>query len=242
MSVVIRTASVMQEGAGARVKRLMPLPEFMNFDPFVMFDHFELAPGTGFPEHPHRGFEAVTYLFKGEIEHRDNLGNVSRVGPGGAQRFTAGSGLRHSEMPSVETTTAGIQLWVNLPQGLKGVDPSYEEATADTIPEIGFHGGRERRIAGEQGRVSLRTPVLYRHLLMEPGSDFSIDLPEGWRAIVYLRLGAASVNDQRLETAQGAFVENETAIRIDAHAGSELMIAAGCPHGEPIRQRGPYVD
>lgn len=242
MSIVIRSATVMQEGAGARVKRLMPLPAFMNFDPFVMFDHFELAPGTGFPEHPHRGFEAVTYLFEGEIEHRDNLGNVSRVGPGGAQRFTAGSGLVHSEMPSVDSQTAGIQLWVNLPRRLKGIDPAYEEAPADAIPEIGFHGGRERRIAGEQGRVSLQTPALYRHLLMETGSDFSIDLPEGWRAIVYLRLGAANVNGQRLEPAQAAFVEQEAAIRIDADAGSELMIAAGRPHGEPIRQRGPYVD
>ncbi|MFP4640102.1 MAG: pirin family protein [Guyparkeria sp.] len=242
MSVFIRSATVMQEGAGARVKRLMPLPAFMNFDPFVMFDHFELGAGTGFPEHPHRGFEAVTYLFEGEIEHRDNLGNVSRVGPGGAQRFTAGAGLVHSEMPSADTQTAGIQLWVNLPRELKGIDPSYEEAPADSIPEIGFHGGRERRIAGEQGRVSLRTPARYRHLLMESGSDFSLDLPEGWRAIVYLRLGAASVNGERLAPAQAAFVENESAIHIDAHAGSELMIAAGRPHGEPIRQRGPYVD
>ncbi len=242
MSVVIRSATVMQEGAGVRVKRLMPLPEFMNFDPFVMFDHFELGPGTGFPEHPHRGFEAVTYLFEGEIEHRDNLGNVSRVGPGGAQRFTAGSGLLHSEMPSAETPTAGIQLWVNLPQRLKGIEPSYEEAPADTIPENGFHGGRERRIAGDEGRVNLLTPALYRHLLMESGSDFTLELLEGWRAIVYLRLGAASVNGHRLEPADGAFVEDETRIRIDAHAGSELMIAAGHPHGEPIRQRGPYVD
>lgn len=242
MSVEIRDAAVMAEGAGARVKRHLPLPAFMNFDPFVMFDHFELAPGTGFPEHPHRGFEAVTYLFEGEIEHRDNLGNVSRVGPGGAQRFTAGSGLVHSEIPSVDTSTAGIQLWVNLPQRLKGIEPSYEEAPADTIPEIGFHGGRERRIAGEQGRVSLQTPTLYRHLLMESGIDHSIDLPDGWRAIVYLRLGVASVNGQRLEPVQAAFVEDETTIHIEAYAGSELMIAAGLPHGEPIRQRGPYVD
>ena len=242
MSVVVRTATGMAEGAGARVKRLMPVPDCMNFDPFVLFDHFELAPGTGFPEHPHRGFEAVTYLFEGEIEHRDDLGNVSRVGPGGAQRFTAGSGLRHSETPSVDTVTSGIQLWVNLPRRLKDTTPSYEEAPADTIPEAGFHGGRERRIAGDQGRVHLLTPTRYRHLMMEAGSDFSIELPKEWRAILYLRLGACRVNGQSLGPGQAAFVEDEATLRLAAQTGSELMVAAGQPHGEPIRQRGPFVD
>ena len=242
MSVVVRTATEMAEGAGARVRRLMPVPDCKHFDPFVLFDHFELAPGTGFPEHPHRGFEAVTYLFEGEIEHRDNLGNVSRVGPGGAQRFTAGAGLRHSETASVDSLTTGIQLWVNLPRSLKDTAPTYEEAPADTIPEFGFHGGRERRIAGEQGRAGLLTPARYRHLLMEAGSDFAMDLPEGWRAIVYLRLGAARVNDELLAPGQAALIEHEASIRVDAQTGSELMIAAARPHGEPIRQRGPFVD
>lgn len=242
MSVTIRDATVMQEGAGARVKRHLPLPEFMNFDPFVMFDHFELSPGTGFPEHPHRGFEAITYLFSGEIEHRDNLGNVSRVGAGGAQRFTAGAGIVHSEMPSVEETTSGIQLWVNLPRRLKAQAPAYQEAPADVIPEAAIPGGRERRIAGEGGEVHLLTDALYRHLTLESGADYELELPDGWRAIVYLKTGAAEVNGTALTDAQAAFLDAESGIHVRTTSPSELMIAAGHPHGEPIRQRGPYVD
>ncbi|MCL7750076.1 pirin family protein [Guyparkeria hydrothermalis] len=242
MSIEIRDATVMAEGAGARVKRHLPLPAFMNFDPFVMFDHFELGPGTGFPEHPHRGFEAITYLFRGEIEHRDNLGNVSTVGPGGAQRFTAGAGIVHSEMPSVEETTSGIQLWVNLPRRLKASEPAYEEAPAETVPEVDFEGGRERRIAGEGGRVVLKTDALYRHVLLDAGGRHAIALPAGWRAIVYLKDGAARINGQSLSPAQAAFLDGETRIELEAVDDSEVMVAAGRPHGEPIRQRGPYVD
>ncbi len=242
MSIVTRDATVMAEGAGARVKRHLPLPAFMNFDPFVMFDYFELGAGTGFPEHPHRGFEAITYLFSGEIEHRDNLGNVSTVGPGGAQRFTAGAGIVHSEMPSVEETTSGIQLWVNLPRRLKTSEPSYEEAPADTVPEVAFEGGRERRIAGDGGRVTLKTDALYRHILLDAGGRHAIELPAGWRAIVYLKDGAVRVNGQSLSPAQAAFLDGETRIELEAGESSELMVAAGHPHGEPIRQRGPYVD
>lgn len=242
MSVTIRDATVMQEGAGARVKRHLPLRGFMHFDPFVMFDHFELAPGTGFPEHPHRGFEAITYLFSGEIEHRDNLGNVSRVAAGGAQRFTAGAGIVHSEMPSAEEGASGIQLWVNLPQRLKAAEPSYQEAPAASVPEKRIAGGRERRIAGEGGAVHLSSDAFYRHLILTADMDYEVDLPKGWRAIVYLKEGEVIVGDRPMTAAQAAFLEDELVIRIRSTVPSELMIAAGRPHGEPIRQRGPYVD
>ena len=242
MSVTIRDATLMQEGVGAGVKRHLPVPGFMNFDPFVMFDHFELGPGTGFPEHPHRGFEAITYLFRGELEHRDDLGNVSRVGAGGAQRFTAGAGIVHSEMPSSEETTSGIQLWVNLPRRLKANAPSYQEAPAAAIPMTSIPGGRERRIAGEGGVVRLLTDALYRHLSLDAGADYELELPAGWRAIVYLKAGEAVVNDALLADAQAAFLEGERIIRVRSRSQSELLIAAGRPHGEPIRQRGPYVD
>ncbi|MEE4329636.1 MAG: pirin family protein [Wenzhouxiangella sp.] len=242
MSVTVRDATVMQEGAGARVRRHLPLPGFMNFDPFVMFDHFELGPGTGFPEHPHRGFEAITYLFSGEIEHRDDLGNVSRVGRGGAQRFTAGAGIVHSEMPSAEAETSGIQLWINLSRRLKDHAPGYQEARPETIPEVSLAGGRERRIAGVDGAIRLLTEAWYRHLVLDAGADHSLALPAGWRAIVYLRAGQAAVNGAALGDGQAAFLEDESDVRIRAALGSELMVAAGRPHGEPIRQRGPYVD
>jgi len=242
VSIEIWDATVMAEGAGARVKRHLPLPVFMNFDPFVMFDHFELGPGAGFPEHPHRGFEAITYLFSGEIEHRDNLGNVSRVGSGGAQRFTAGAGIVHSEMPSAETVIGGIQLWVNLPRRLKDRAPDYEEARPESIPEANIPGGRERRIAGTDGAIRLLTEAWYRHLVIEAGGDHALALPAGWRAIVYLKAGQAEVNGVALGEGRAAFLEDESAVRVRVAGASELMVAAGRPHGKPIRQRGPYVD
>ena len=231
----VRKASDMREGDGARVRRLMPIPGFMNFDPFVLFDNFELAPGTGFPPHPHRGFEAITYLFSGEIEHRDNLGNVSRVGPGGAQRFTAGHGIVHSEMPSVEDPTRGIQLWINLPARLKASAPAYQEAKAERIGDEPIAGGVRRVIVGEGGPVELMTPARYVHYRFDVPGELKEVLPEGWRAIVYVLAGSIEVNGETL-------AENTDRLALRPSGGSEFMLVAGQPHHEPIRQRGPFVD
>ena len=238
----LRRASDMQEGDGARVKRLMPIPGFMNFDPFVLFDNFELQPGTGFPPHPHRGFEAITYLFSGEIEHRDNLGNVSRVGPGGAQRFTAGHGIVHSEMPSVEDMTRGIQLWINLPARLKASAPAYQEAGADRIVDEPVAGGTRRVIVGEGGPVQLMTPVRYVHYRFDQAGSVEEVLPAGWQAIVYLLDGALEVDGSALAPSDALFVREVERLKLGAQPGTEFMFVAGLPHGEPIRQRGPFVD
>ena len=137
------------EGSGAKVKRLFPIrADLMNYDPFVLWDHFELAPGAGFPEHPHRGFEAITYLFNGSIEHKDNLSNQSTVYAGGAQRFTAGKGIVHSEMLAKNTTSTGIQLWINLPRKLKQIEPAYQQVDAENIPEQIINDICVRKIVG----------------------------------------------------------------------------------------------
>jgi len=107
-----QNSTVVPEGDGVEVKRLMPVANLRNFDPFVLWDHFDIE-GGGFPNHPHRGFEAITYMFDGGMKHKDNLGNQGTVFAGGAQRFTAGKGIVHSEMP--DGKAAGIQLWINLP-------------------------------------------------------------------------------------------------------------------------------
>lgn len=157
-----KTSSAVEtmEGSGAKVKRLFPIrADLMNYDPFVLWDHFELAPGAGFPEHPHRGFEAITYLFSGSIEHKDNLQNQSKVYAGGAQRFTAGKGIVHSEMPAKNTTSTGIQLWINLPRKLKKVEPDYQQVDAENIPEHIINGVRVRTIVGTKEGIQLHTPV-----------------------------------------------------------------------------------
>lgn len=124
----IQSAVEMSEGDGVNVNRLFPVTrERMNFDPFVLWDNFNIGPDRGFPTHPHRGFEAITYMFSGSIEHKDNLGNHSTVTAGGAQRFTAGRGIEHSEMPDSDIMSNGIQLWINLAKDLKQIDPDYQQ-------------------------------------------------------------------------------------------------------------------
>ena len=148
MTTQIRDVTVVPEGDGVDVKRLFPLPGFMNFDPFVLWDHFDIGAGRGFPNHPHRGFEAITYMFAGGMNHKDNLGNESFVTAGGAQRFTAGSGLVHSEMPAEQGQSNGIQLWINLPQRLKQSAPEYQQVNEDKFPV--------KKIAGGQVKILLK--------------------------------------------------------------------------------------
>ena len=142
------------EGEGALVYRLMPVAGLRNLDPFVLFDHFVLQAGMGFPTHPHRGFEGITYLLSGSMQHKDNLGNDQTIQAGGAQRFTAGSGIFHSEMPSETEITEGIQLWVNLPQKLKTLDPDYQQVDKQEIivdfPETGV---QRRTLVGNKGKI-----------------------------------------------------------------------------------------
>ena len=132
-------ALTVPEGDGVMVKRLMPRQGLMNFDPFVLMDHFDIE-GGGFPDHPHRGFEAITYMLDGGMQHVDNLGNKSVVYAGGLQRFTAGKGLVHSEMP--QGRAQGIQLWINLPKRLKQMQPSYQQVDAEDIPSDSNDGVR----------------------------------------------------------------------------------------------------
>jgi len=238
----VRQALATMEGDGAEVKRLMPIRGFMNFDPIVLWDHFDIVPGAGFPDHPHRGFEAITYLFQGAMEHADNLGNRSTVSAGGAQCFTAGRGLVHSEMPGVDGHTTGIQLWVNLPGRLKGVEPAYQQVDAEDIPEQQFNGGRRRIIVGTDSPVKLQTPVYYCELQLEPGAEVSETIQAGHRGLVYVVSGEVSINQHTLEAAQSLFCQDETSLHIHAKSAAQLMLCFGQPHGEPIRQSGPFVD
>ncbi len=125
------------EGRGARVQRVFPTQLTGYQDPFVLLDDFAVAEPAGFPDHPHRGFEAFTYMIEGGFHHKDNLGNDSVVETGGTQRFTAGKGARHSEMPGSGGVNRGLQLWINLPRSLKKMEPEYEPIHGDDIPENG---------------------------------------------------------------------------------------------------------
>ncbi len=192
VSEVIRSIQAM-EGAGVPIRRVFPTAALEDVDPFLLLDHLgpiEFRPGqsTGFPDHPHRGFETVTYVLEGAMEHRDSQGNHGIIGPGDVQWMTAGSGLVHSEMPGAELTKnggrlQGFQLWVNLPRKDKMVAPRYQDVAAARLPvaQTGAKDVQVKVIAGESlGRhaaVETRTPILFLHATLQPGASLEQPVP-----------------------------------------------------------------
>jgi redox-sensitive bicupin YhaK (pirin superfamily) len=240
--MTVRRAVEMKEGAGVDVKRLMPVPGWQNYDPFVFWDHFAISPETGFPEHSHRGFEVVTYVYAGALRHEDNIGNRSTVTAGGAQRFTAGQGISHSELPVGRGTIRGIQLWVNLPQRLKTIAPDYQQVDADQFPRRSIPGGSVIEIAGKGSPLRLHTPVVYLAVQLEPGVVHRERVPEGYRGFIYVLDGSAAVNGRGLDAGEACFMENPGEVQVEGWQESQLMFCFGRPHGEPIHQNGPNVD
>jgi len=238
----VRTASAGAEGDGAEVQRLFPLHGFMNFDPFVLWDHFNVSPGCGFPDHPHRGFEGITYIFEGSMHHKDNLGNDSTVLPGGLQRFTAGSGIVHSEMPSSGASTKGIQLWVNLPQSLKKSTPDYQQVNSGSVAEHTVEGGTVRELISDSSLLKLKTSVCYFDIQLNAGTIFNEAVSNGFRGIAYIVNGKAKIRGQSLMEGQALFFEGLDQLEINAESDVRIMLCYGAPHGETIYQHGPYVD
>jgi quercetin 2,3-dioxygenase len=210
-------------------------------DPFVLLDDFAVGEPAGFPEHPHRGFEAFTYMIDGSFHHRDNLGNDSVVSTGGTQRFTSGSGARHSEMPVGSGESRGLQLWINLPRSLKKMEPEYEAVHGDDLPEEGKGGVVTRTIIGAQSKVKLRTAVKYLHLKMPPGARFEDEIPEDHTALVYVAEGGVKIGDLPLSSGEGA-QPGRGEIGMLALADTHVFLLVGKRHHEPIVHRGPYVD
>jgi redox-sensitive bicupin YhaK (pirin superfamily) len=240
--LVVRSAASGAEGDGAEVNRLFPIRNFMNYDPFVLWDEFTIRPGAGFPDHPHRGFEGVTYLIKGSINHTDNLGNNSTVHKGGMQRFTAGRGIIHSEMPSDRDETKGIQLWVNLPAELKKLPPDYQQVDAGQVRVLDIPGGRVRLLAGEDASLKLHTRVIYQDVELSAGHRYQLDIDPGMRGFVYVLAGQLSVENEKVNKAQSCFIENRKQIEINADKDARFMLCFGVPHNQPINQHGSFVD
>jgi redox-sensitive bicupin YhaK (pirin superfamily) len=239
--VEVQPGQLTAEGDGAEVVRLFPLRSGrMNFDPFVLFDHFFLQAGTGFPTHPHRGFEAITYLFKGGMRHKDNLGNDSTMVAGGAQRFTAGAGIEHSEMPAGESS--GIQLWINLPKALKQIPPAYQAVAAEQIPEQAFAGGTRHIIVGEGSPLTLQTRIRYEDITLHPAGVYQSPLAEDEQGLIYVVEGEVQLKGYSIKQQQAAYFDSLEGLTLSSDVGARLMLCVGQPLGEPIRQYGPYVD
>lgn len=183
------------EGAGARVRRSIGTPKLRNFSPFLMLDHFKVSPGAGFPDHPHRGQETITYLLKGAVDHEDFAGNSGTIEAGDLQFMTAGRGIMHAEMPRQNadgSANEGMQLWVDLPEKLKACEPRYRDLRAKEIPQIEVDDGKVsiKIISGQShGTDSVQelayTPVWILDITIKAGGKVTQQLPAGWNAFAY---------------------------------------------------------
>jgi hypothetical protein len=203
------------EGAGARVRRSIGTPKLRNFSPFLMLDHFAIPPGAGFPDHPHRGQETITYLLQGAVDHEDFAGNSGTIEAGDLQFMTAGRGIMHAEMPRQNpdgSPNIGMQLWVDLPQKLKKCEPRYRDLRASEIPKIELDDGKVsiKVISGQShGTDSVKelayTPVWIFDVTMKPGGKVTQPLPDGWNAFAYTLAGSVTFGVGKNQTTVGQY-------------------------------------
>ncbi|NVK43462.1 MAG: pirin family protein [Oceanospirillaceae bacterium] len=240
------------DGAGVRLNRVIGTPALKHLDPFLMLDEFKSDSAddyiAGFPSHPHRGFETVTYMLAGRMEHRDHLDNVGLLEAGGAQWMTAGRGIIHSEMPQQqEGLMWGFQLWINLPAAEKMQRARYRDLAPDDIAEARDEQGVERRvIAGDSLGVvgpvgGLSVDPLMVDIRMPSGSDIAHPVKSGHRAFVYAYRGAVKIADETLTAGQLGILRDGDRVRLTADGDSGVLLLAARPIGEPIVQYGPFV-
>ncbi|KAG0059832.1 hypothetical protein BGZ89_000091 [Linnemannia elongata] len=253
------------EGQGARVRRSIGRPELRNHDPFLMLDEFLVDKNGGFPDHPHRGFETVTYMLEGQFRHEDFAGHSGVIGPGDVQWMTAGRGIVHSEMPVFPdgdeggeralTKAHGLQLWINLPKEHKMCDPQYQELLDSQIPRSEPQPGVAIKvIAGEshgvQSKVYTRTPTMFLDITMEPHKVVKQNLPLSYTGFIYMLSGKTYLGEKEEQfvgeahntlTFSGSDGVKET-VRIETkEEAARFVFIAGQPLNEPIVQHGPFV-
>jgi len=253
------------DGAGVKLRRVFGYNEKKTFDPFLLLDHFGSDnPAdyiTGFPWHPHRGIETVTYLLAGKVEHGDSMGNKGLIGPGDAQWMTAGSGIIHQEMPGPGedgTRMEGFQLWINLPSELKMTRPRYRAVDASEIPRIRKEGCEIAILAGAyEGTAGatpdLFVPVLYLIVTMNAGAVLHLPIPALHNAGLYLFRGKAGIAGDSLVPGQLAHLpaanvqsapvggSDDVEILADPKEGASFIFIAGQALNEPIAWGGPIV-
>jgi redox-sensitive bicupin YhaK (pirin superfamily) len=243
------------DGAGVKLTRVIGQLDLEMLDPFLLLDEFRSDSAGdyigGFPEHPHRGFETVTYMLAGRMRHGDNQGNSGLLTPGSVQWMTAGRGIVHSEMPEQEDGLMwGFQLWVNLPAKDKMTAPRYQDIAPERIPEVNLPGVTARVIAGEfaaaHGPVQdVVTAPVYLDLRLQPGASLNVPLPPGHNAFAYVYEGHAQVGDgagQNLVRGDLGVLSDGAGVQLSAgETPARLILVAGRPLNEPVAKYGPFV-
>jgi len=252
-------AQAMMEGAGVLIRRTIGGPKLDYFDPFLLLDEFKSdKPGDymeGFPDHPHRGFETVTYMLKGVMQHKDHKGNSGTLNSGAVQWMTAGRGIIHSEMPmQKEGLMHGYQMWVNLPAKDKMIPPRYQDFQADKIPDVTLVNGVYIKVmAGEshgvKGAVTgIATAPTYLDITIPPSISFSHPVTEGHNAFCYVIEGEGLFGPKGKEKKVGPSTNillekegNQLEVSTDSNNSVRFLLAAAKPLNEPMSRHGPFV-
>ncbi len=248
------------EGGGFVVRRPFPTQTLLDFDPFLMLDHLgpvTYAPGKaiGAPDHPHRGFETVSYILEGGLQHKDSQGNSGKLGPGDVQWMTAGAGVVHSEMPDDNMmknggTLHGFQIWVNLPARDKMMKPRYQDIATSQIPEGQSDDGKVkvRVVAGEalgaKAVIETRTPIVFLHYTLEPGGEVSQFISPEYNAMGYIISGSGQFGAEKRSAKEGqmiVFGQDGEQVRLASETGLSMLLLAGVPLNEPVARYGPFV-
>lgn len=263
---ISRVANSVQttEGEGFVVNRAFPTNLLSDLDPFLLLDEIgpkDLAPreAKGAPDHPHRGFETVTYILEGQFEHKDSRGNTGKIGPGDVQWMTAGAGVVHSEMPEKEFAQKGgrlhgFQLWVNLSSNDKMINPRYQDIPSPKIPVSQTADGlvTAKVIAGKalgnRAVIETRTPITYVHFTLQPGASVTQPVPKEYNAFVYVIGGQGLFGSEKQLARRGQIItfdkegeEVEIRAAIDTRSALDVLLIAAKPLNEPIARYGPFV-
>ena len=238
------------DGAGVSLKRIIGTPEFNMLDPFLLLDEFGSDNPddyiAGFPPHPHRGFETITYMINGKFKHKDSAGNEGCLSDGSVQWMTAGKGVVHSEMPEqTEGLMRGFQLWLNLPKEKKMIDPSYRDIPPDDIPSVIFNGGRIKVISGEYkstlGPGRPHTGMMYLDVHSDRVSNIEIPIKNGWNGFIYVYEGEIKANIN-ISKGKLGLLEIDGLFRCTAKVdNTKFILIAGKPICEPVARGGPFI-
>ena len=240
------------DGAGVKLRRIIGGPDLNMLDPFLLFDEFGSDDPDdyigGFPPHPHRGFETITYMLNGKFKHKDSAGNEGYLSDGSVQWMTAGKGVIHSEMPEqTDGLSRGFQLWLNLPKKLKMIEPSYNDIPAESIPKINMPGGYIKVICGEvngiKGPGRAHTGMLYYDILLSPGNNIEVSVDDDWNSFVYIYNGKAKIANKSLNSGQLGVFSDSGMVNLHADGLSDLkcIIVGGEKINEPVARGGPFV-
>ena len=252
-------ARAASDGDGVKLKRVFGGPRPERFDPFLMLDEFGSEEASdyigGFPPHPHRGFETVTYMLEGKMEHRDHMNNIGLLNDGDIQWMTAGRGIIHSEMPKqTEGRMRGFQLWVNLPAARKMTQAKYQDIAGKNIPQYELPFGTVKAIAGHtaindhpiEGFFTVEdTDVLYLDIHLLANSEISVSIADGYTSVVYVYEGETELSSEKIASPSQTLTrfsgDGEVLISNHANNTAKLLVFAGKPLNEPIAQYGPFV-